>query len=182
LGCWNDRPDRQLKGSNQGRPHDKNSCGAKAVELKHKYFSVQDGNECYTGNEQYDRYGRAEGDCPPGGGAWKAHTWATKQVDPIARGLDEQKPPKKGWFQMGENKYARCYTIEHNVHKSLDECKDLCVNGDKTNPGNNACNTINFQRKTDKSESLCSTHKCKDVNKPNMHKKIGTDVYSWFGL
>jgi len=75
LGCWNDRPDRHLKGSNQGRPHTKDTCEAKARALGHKYFSVQDGNECYTGNEQYDRYGRAPGDCPISGGPWKAHTW-----------------------------------------------------------------------------------------------------------
>ena len=107
-----------------------------------------------------------------------AKSKAPKQVDTIARGLDEQ---KKGWQTMGKDKYARCYRIQHDLPKTLDECKDLCVNGDKTNPGNNECNTINFQRKTDKSESLCSTHKCRDVNKPNMHKKPGTDVYSWFG-
>jgi hypothetical protein len=75
LGCWKDANDRHLKGSNQGRPHTKDSCGAKAKALGHKFFSVQDGNECYTGNEDYKRHGKAEGDCPPGGGGWKAHTW-----------------------------------------------------------------------------------------------------------
>jgi hypothetical protein len=75
LGCWNDTGDRHLKGSNQGRPHDTKSCGAKAKTLGHKYFSVQDGNECYTGNDKYDKFGKAMGDCPPGGGPWKAHTW-----------------------------------------------------------------------------------------------------------
>jgi hypothetical protein len=75
LGCWNDRPDRVLKGSNQGWNNNMATCGAKATALGHKYFSIQAGSECYTGNEQYDRYGRAAGDCPPGGGSWKAHTW-----------------------------------------------------------------------------------------------------------
>jgi len=75
LGCWNDRGDRHLKGSNQGRPHNRDSCAAKARALGHKYFSVQDGNECYTGNDNYARHGKAGGDCPPGGGGWKAHTW-----------------------------------------------------------------------------------------------------------
>ncbi len=84
LGCWKDTWDRHLTGSNQGRPHTKETCGEKAKALGHKYFSVQDGNECYTGNDQYDRYGRAEGDCPPGGGPWKAHTWeiALRRVPP----------------------------------------------------------------------------------------------------
>jgi len=395
LGCWKDTWDRHLKGSNQGRPHDKQSCGAKARELGHKYFSVQDNNECYTGNDQYDRYGRAEGDCPPGGGPWKAHTWEVpsstqkcaapmgnpapevagwkykgcykdcaagrglpnrldnvtsieqciaqakakgyntagnqffgecwagnntdwdrmgeagcceplggnctqqiytsgqppppstpqkcaapmgnpepevagwdykgcykdcaagrglpnrldnvtsieqciaqakakgyntagnqffgecwagnntdwdrmgdagcceplggnctqqiyslgkaapppppKQVDVIERGLDEQKPPQKGWQSMGKNKISRCYTIRHPTPKSLDQCKDLCLNGDETTPGNNECNTINFQHKTDKTESLCSTHKCNNLNKPNLRRKLGTDAWTWFG-
>jgi hypothetical protein len=67
-----------LTGSAQGRPHDKISCGAKAKELGHKYFSIQDGNECYTGNDRYDRFGKAEGDCPLGGGSWKARTWEVR--------------------------------------------------------------------------------------------------------
>jgi len=75
LGCWRDTGDRQLKGSNQGRPHTKESCEAKARALGHKYFAVQDGNECYTGNDDYKRHGKTDGDCPPGGGGWKAHTW-----------------------------------------------------------------------------------------------------------
>jgi len=75
LGCWMDTGDRHLKGSNQGRPHTKDSCGAKAKALGHKYFSVQDGNECYTGNDNYSRFGKAPGDCALGGGPWIAHTW-----------------------------------------------------------------------------------------------------------
>jgi hypothetical protein len=71
-----------LTGSNQGRPHDQRSCGAKAKELGHKYFSIQDGNECYTGNDRYDRFGRAEGDCPPGGAPWKARTWEVPSNTP----------------------------------------------------------------------------------------------------
>ena len=75
LGCWNDTWDRALKGSGSERPHTMESCGAKAKAQGFKYFSVQDGNECYTGNEQYDRFGKAPGDCPPTGGPWKARTW-----------------------------------------------------------------------------------------------------------
>ena len=54
-GCWWDNADRILKGSNQGRPHTKETCGAIAESLGHRYFGVQDGNECYTGNEDYTR-------------------------------------------------------------------------------------------------------------------------------
>ena len=79
LGCWKDTWDRALK-TNNGRPHTKNTCGEKAKSLNHKYFSVQDGNECYSGNDQYDKHGKADGDCPPGGGGWKAHTWTTEVI------------------------------------------------------------------------------------------------------
>lgn len=77
MGCWNDSGDRMFKGSNQGRPFTPESCAAKARELGHKYSAVQDGNECYTGNDRdnWKRYGRAGGACPPTGGGWKAHVY-----------------------------------------------------------------------------------------------------------
>jgi hypothetical protein len=75
LGCFVDRHDRALKGPYGGRNHNKTTCGALAASKNQKYFSVQDGNECYTGNDGFDKYGKATGDCPPGGGPWKAHTY-----------------------------------------------------------------------------------------------------------
>lgn len=75
LGCWRDNWDRALKGPYGGRPHTKESCGAFAKQNGQNYFSVQDGNECYTGNSGYDRYGTSGPSCPPGGGPWSAHTW-----------------------------------------------------------------------------------------------------------
>jgi hypothetical protein len=79
LGCWKDTWDRALK-TNHGRRHTKDTCGQKAKELNHKYFSIQAGDECYSGDDKYDIHGRADGDCPAGGGGWKAHTWSTEVV------------------------------------------------------------------------------------------------------
>jgi hypothetical protein len=79
LGCWNDTWDRMLKGPYPGRGYNKETCGASARANNKKYFSIQDGNECYTGNNSnYTRYGPAKGQCPDTGGAWKAHVWENK--------------------------------------------------------------------------------------------------------
>jgi hypothetical protein len=77
LGCWRDGGDRALKGPYGGRPHTKASCGNLAKRNGQKYYSIQDGNECYTGNSGYDKYGQVPGNCPPTGGPWIAHTWQT---------------------------------------------------------------------------------------------------------
>jgi len=77
LGCWRDTWDRALNSGGQ-RGHNKDSCEALAKKRNHRYFSVQDGNECYTGTFGYNKHGRVTGPgpgCPPGGGPWLAHTW-----------------------------------------------------------------------------------------------------------
>ena len=233
LGCYRDDWNRALTGSNPGRPYDRDACGAMAQQAGHKYFSVQDGNECYTGDEGYDKYGRIEGDCPPGGGPWNAHTWeiiqgpasapmvqaqaeptpepvyqptpepspepvyqavpesptvvASPQVDVIDRGLDVQEsakplsPPLQGWQSMGTNSYSQCDTLRSFTNKTLDKCKEVCLNGDRKMPGNNGCNTINYQPKMGRNKAMCSTHKCADVNSPQLIDKTGGQVFSWFG-
>jgi hypothetical protein len=77
LGCWRDNWDRALN-SQSVRGHNKDTCAALAKQRNHRYFSVQDGNECYTGEHGYNKYGKiadAGPNCPPGGGPWSAHTW-----------------------------------------------------------------------------------------------------------
>lgn len=74
LGCFNDSGNRALKG-NIGRSHTKDSCAAAAKAAGARYFSIQDGDECWVGNDKYDIYGKSAGDCPIGGGPWKARTW-----------------------------------------------------------------------------------------------------------
>ncbi len=74
LGCFNDSGERALKGA-IGRPHTRDSCAVAAKAAGAKYFGIQDGNECWVGNEGYDRYGKAGGDCKLGGGPWKNHVW-----------------------------------------------------------------------------------------------------------
>ena len=78
LGCWKDDPDRVLKGPYGGWGHSPESCKDLASRNGQKYYSLQAGSECYTGNSGYDRMGRASGDCPPGGNGWIAHTWQLK--------------------------------------------------------------------------------------------------------
>ena len=75
LGCWKDAPDRVLKGPYGGWGNTPEMCKNLAERTGQKYYSVQAGSECYTGNSGYDRVGRASGDCPPGGHGWIAHTW-----------------------------------------------------------------------------------------------------------
>lgn len=82
LGCWNDNPDRMLKGPYAGRGYNKETCGLFAKSNNQKFFSVQDGNECYTGNDDFSRYGEALGECPDTGGGWKAHVWANNSYSP----------------------------------------------------------------------------------------------------
>jgi len=75
MGCWMDSWSRILSG-NQGRGNNKASCAAKARASGHKYYGVQDGDECYTGNnEDFRKYGPAWGNCPDTGGPWKEHVW-----------------------------------------------------------------------------------------------------------
>lgn len=74
LGCYHDNWDRALKTA-IGRPYDKNSCAAAAKAAGMKFFGVQDGNECWIGNEGYDKHGKAAGYCEPGGSPLKNHVW-----------------------------------------------------------------------------------------------------------
>jgi hypothetical protein len=78
LGCWNDTGDRQFKSANHGRAYTVEQCIAKAKGLGHQYAAIQDGNECYSGNDSdnWKRFGKASGDCPATGGGWKAHVYS----------------------------------------------------------------------------------------------------------
>ena len=99
------------------------------------------------------------------------------QPNIIRRGLDEM----PGWQQVGTNKSTSCYTLENPVNKTLNGCYDLCMNGDKQNPGYRGCNAINYQHATPTDEALCSTHICKDVNNIPLTSNPGTDVWAWLG-
>jgi hypothetical protein len=74
LGCWGDSWDRALNSPSM-RGNTVDSCYNVAKKQNMKYFSVQDGNECYIGNSGYDKYGKRDGSCPPTGGAWLAHVY-----------------------------------------------------------------------------------------------------------
>ena len=74
LGCWGDNWARALNSPGM-RGNTVDSCYNVAKQQNMKYFSVQDGDECYVGNSGYDRYGKIEGNCPPTGGAWNAHVY-----------------------------------------------------------------------------------------------------------
>ena len=75
LGCWKDSGDRAIKGWTS-RGQDKGSCSANARTRGYKYYAIQDGDECYAGNnEDFKRYGKSEGACSPGGSSWINHVW-----------------------------------------------------------------------------------------------------------
>ena len=113
LGCWNDNWDRAIKGWT-ARGQNKESCSANARTRGYKYYAIQDGDECYAGNNtDFNRYGKFNGACSPGGGSWVNHVWVNT--------------PCGTYGKPSSDKNVRLYTP--------DECKQL--NGTPT--GNGEC-------------------------------------------
>lgn len=74
LGCWIDKKSRIFK-TCHGRSFMKDACAFQARQLNHKYYALQDNDECFTGNEDYKRYGESL-ECPYNGGAYISHVFS----------------------------------------------------------------------------------------------------------
>jgi hypothetical protein len=59
------------------------ACRRVAVAKGHKYFAMQNGNACFTGNNNYAAQGKATGECPPNGGPWVNHVYLTNSPAPV---------------------------------------------------------------------------------------------------
>ena len=99
LECWKDKSnDRQLK-KNNGRSHTIKTCAFKAREFNHKYYSIQDNDECFTGNEDFSRHGFSKM-CPWNGGEYIAHTFLNSSFFKEKEANDEE---MENILRMAEN-------------------------------------------------------------------------------
>ncbi len=73
MGCFNDKPERAITNF-QGNVNNIDECRHIAHKKRHTIFGVQNGGECYTGNDYNNsiKYSQVfDGSkCPPNGGVW----------------------------------------------------------------------------------------------------------------
>lgn len=85
-GCWKDQGNRALNGGPQQYGYTVQTCYEYAKNAGSDTFALQDNGWCVTSKagDDYKKYGRAEGACPPLGGAWVNHVFTVNPPAPAA--------------------------------------------------------------------------------------------------
>jgi hypothetical protein len=83
-GCWKDQGNRALNGGPQQYGYTVQRCYEYAKSAGSDTFALQDNGWCVTNRpgDDYKKYGKAEGACPPLGGAWVNHVYTVNPPAP----------------------------------------------------------------------------------------------------
>jgi len=81
LGCWNDAGVRALTGPPQQYGYTPQTCKEFALSRGTDTFALQDGGWCVTqkAGDNYQKYGKATGQCPERGAGWINHVYQVAQ-------------------------------------------------------------------------------------------------------